>query len=87
MTHGSKVFCLKGCIPLIIVAMVNAFHVNFTATYVIGQCSLQDMLDLNILNGTTLHSEEIMSDYKYYTPVALFEALLKYIPNKGIKTL
>lgn len=28
-----------------------------------------------------------MSDYKYYTPVALFEALLKYIPNKGIKNI
>ena len=40
--------------------MVDAFHIDFTAIDVIGQSSLQDMLDFDILNGAALHSEMII---------------------------
>lgn len=40
--------------------MVNAFHIDFAAIDVRGQSSLQNMLDFNILNGATLHSEKII---------------------------
>ena len=40
--------------------MVDAFHIDFTAVDVIGQGSFQDMLDFDILNGATLHSEKII---------------------------
>jgi len=40
--------------------MVDVLHIDFSATYVIGPSSLENMLDFNILNGARLHSEMII---------------------------
>ncbi len=40
--------------------MVDAFHIDFTAIHVIRKSSLQEMLDFDILNWATLHSEKII---------------------------
>ena len=40
--------------------MINALHIDFTAIDVIGQGSLENMLDLNIPNGAALHSKQIV---------------------------
>src|SRR5574344_2791165 len=43
--HFLQFFRLKGRITLIVVAVVDAFHIDLTAIDVIGKGSLQDMLD------------------------------------------
>ena len=44
----------------VIVAVVDAFPIDFTAIDIIGQGGLEDMLDFDILNGATLHSKKII---------------------------
>lgn len=51
-------FRFEDPVTFVVVAMVDAFHIDFTAIDVIGQSSLEDMLDFNILDGTTLHREK-----------------------------
>ena len=45
-----QLFCLKDRIPFLIVAVFDAFRVDFTTVYLIGQCCFQQYLDLHTLN-------------------------------------
>lgn len=40
--------------------MVDAFHIDFPAVYIIAQSVFQNVLDLNIPNRTAFHSEQII---------------------------
>ena len=51
---------LKRCVALIIIAVVNAFHVHLTAVNFIGQCVFQDIFYLDIPYGTALHCKQII---------------------------
>ena len=45
-----QLFYLKDRMPFIIVAVFDAFRVDFTTVYLVGQCCFQQYLDLHTLN-------------------------------------
>ena len=45
-----KFFGFEGGITFIIIAVVNAFHIDFAAVDFIGECRFENMLDFNIAN-------------------------------------
>ena len=53
----AQIFRLEGRIPLIVVAVVDAFHVDLAAIDLVGQSRFQQNLDLHVLDGAALHGQ------------------------------
>ena len=51
----AQIYRLEGRAPLVIIALVDAVPIYLTAAHLVGQCRLQQYLDLHILDGAALH--------------------------------
>lgn len=56
----AQIFRPECRVPFVIVAVVDAVPIHLTAADLIGQCRLQQHLDLHILDGAALHCKEII---------------------------
>ena len=50
----------EGGISFVVPAVVDAFQIYLTALDVIGQSSLENMLDFNVPDGAAFHGEKII---------------------------
>ena len=55
----AQIFRLEGRISLIIVAVVDALHIDLTAIDLVGQSRFQQNLDLHVLDGAALHGQQV----------------------------
>ena len=76
-----QIFRLKGCIALIIIAVVDAFHIDLTAIDFVGQGIFQNILYFNIFNRTALHSEQIV----LFINLAPIDNLAEFLFENAIK--
>ena len=53
-------FRLKSCVAFVVIALINASRINFTAIDIISQSGFEYMFNLNISDRAALHGEKII---------------------------
>ena len=67
-------FRFEGRIPLIVVAVVDALHIDLSAIHIIGECVFQKVFDFNIFYRAALHCKKII----FFIHLAPINDLMKF---------